>query len=206
MIICTNFECRAWSCCLVVSNSFATPWTIACQAPLCMGLPKLEYWSGLPFPSPGFLPDPGIELASPALAHRIFITEPPEKPTELGSMCMFIYNIYTYICIYTHTHIHVYIHTYTHTHTPINCQIDGGYRNLQHSILFPCTSFQEISSHQPNTMNHVIQNNFTYSSSLYTRDHKMCTLLSAISIIHTMPLRYILVIEHSSKLNIDCSI
>ena len=50
---------------------FVTPWTAACQAPLSMGFPRQEYWSGLPFPSPGDLPDPGIEsvtLVSPALA------------------------------------------------------------------------------------------------------------------------------------------
>ena len=46
---------------------FATPWTIAYQAPLSMGLPRQEYWNGLPFPSPGDLPDPGIEPVSPAL-------------------------------------------------------------------------------------------------------------------------------------------
>ena len=40
---------------------FATPWTIACQAPLSMAFPRQEYWTGLPFPSPGDLPDPGIE-------------------------------------------------------------------------------------------------------------------------------------------------
>ena len=45
---------------------FATPWTVACQAPLSMGFPRRKYWSGLPFPSPGDLPDAGIELASPA--------------------------------------------------------------------------------------------------------------------------------------------
>ena len=45
---------------------FATPWTVACQAPLSMGFPRQEYWSGLPFPTPGNLPNPGIELASPA--------------------------------------------------------------------------------------------------------------------------------------------
>ena len=47
-----------------------TSWTVACQAPLSMGFSRQEYWSGLPFPSPGNLPDPGIEpksLASPAL-------------------------------------------------------------------------------------------------------------------------------------------
>ena len=43
---------------------FATPWTVACQAPLSMGFSRQEYWSGLPFPSPGDLPDPGIKPAS----------------------------------------------------------------------------------------------------------------------------------------------
>ena len=46
---------------------FATPWTIAYQAPLSMGFSGQEYWSGLPFPSPGDLPNPGIEARSPAL-------------------------------------------------------------------------------------------------------------------------------------------
>ena len=54
---------------------FASPWTIAYQAPPSMGFSRQEYWSGLPFPSPGDLPDPGIEstsLTSPALAGRFF--------------------------------------------------------------------------------------------------------------------------------------
>ena len=46
---------------------FANPWTVAYQAPLSMGFSRQEYWSGLPFPSPGDLPDPGIEPWSPAL-------------------------------------------------------------------------------------------------------------------------------------------
>ena len=56
---------------------FATPWTVALQAHLSMGFSKQEYWSGLPFPSPGDLPNPGIKhapLASPALAGRFFST------------------------------------------------------------------------------------------------------------------------------------
>ena len=62
---------------------FVTPSTVARQAPLSMGSSRQEYWSGLPFPSPRDLPDPGIELispASPALAGGFFTTEPPEKP------------------------------------------------------------------------------------------------------------------------------
>ena len=51
----------------VVSDSFATLWTTALQAPLSMGFPRQEYWSGLPFPSPGTLPGPGIDLVFPAL-------------------------------------------------------------------------------------------------------------------------------------------
>ena len=46
---------------------FATPWTVACQAPLSLGFSRQEYWSGLSFPSPGDLPDPGIESGSPTL-------------------------------------------------------------------------------------------------------------------------------------------
>jgi len=49
-----------------VSYSFVTSWTVACQTPLSTGFPRQEYWSGLPLPSPGDLPDPGIEPASPA--------------------------------------------------------------------------------------------------------------------------------------------
>ena len=61
----------------------STPEELACQAPLFMGFPRQEYWSGLPFPPPGDLPDPGIELVSPALAGGFFTTEPPGKPTVL---------------------------------------------------------------------------------------------------------------------------
>ena len=59
---------------------FATLWTVACQAPLSMGFSRQEYRSGLPFLSPGDLPDPGIEPMSPALAGGFFTTEPPGTP------------------------------------------------------------------------------------------------------------------------------
>ena len=53
--------------CQVISDSFATPWTVPHQAPLSTGFTRWEYWSGLPVSFPGDLPDPGIEPASPAL-------------------------------------------------------------------------------------------------------------------------------------------
>ena len=55
--------------------TLATPWTAACQAPLSIGFSKQEYWSGLPFPSPQDLPDPGIEPGSPALQADSLLTE-----------------------------------------------------------------------------------------------------------------------------------
>ena len=58
----------------VMSDSFATPWTVARQPPLSMGFPRQEYWSGLPFPSPGSLPNSGIEPVSPALEGGFFTT------------------------------------------------------------------------------------------------------------------------------------
>ena len=59
---------------------FVTPWTVARQAPLSTGFPRQECWSGLPFPSLGDLPDPGINPEFPALAGRYFTTKPPGKP------------------------------------------------------------------------------------------------------------------------------
>ena len=64
---------------------FVTPWTVAHQAPPSMGFSRKEYWSGLPFPSPGDLPNPGIEPGSPALQVDALTTEVPGKP---------------YICVY----------------------------------------------------------------------------------------------------------
>ena len=59
---------------------FVTPWTVAHQALAFMGFSRQEYWSGLPLPSPGDLPDPGIESGSPALKADALLSEPPGKP------------------------------------------------------------------------------------------------------------------------------
>ena len=59
---------------------FATPWTVGHQAPLSMEFSRQEYWSGLPFPSPGFLPDSGIEPGSPALQADALPSDPPGNP------------------------------------------------------------------------------------------------------------------------------
>ena len=64
-------------------QGFETPWTVASQAPLSMEFTRQEYWSGLPFATPGDLPDPGIELTSLALAGGFLTTEPPGKPNPM---------------------------------------------------------------------------------------------------------------------------
>ena len=68
------FACSVTRLCPTLCNP------IACQSPLSMGFSRKQYWGGLPFPSPGALPDPGIELTSPALAGGFFTTEPPGSP------------------------------------------------------------------------------------------------------------------------------
>ena len=78
-----------YMCCQPLSHVqlFATPWTIARQPPLSVGFPREEYWRGLPFPTPGDLPDPGIEpesLVSLALAGGFFTTELLGKPLQEG--------------------------------------------------------------------------------------------------------------------------
>ena len=63
---------------------FATPWTVAYQASPSLGFSREEYWSGLPFPSPGDLPDPGIEPGPPALEADALTSEPPGSCGWMG--------------------------------------------------------------------------------------------------------------------------
>ena len=75
--------CGACMCVLshwIMSDSFVTSCTVAGHPPMSIGCSRQEYWSGLPFPPPGDLPDPGIEPPSPTLAGGFFITEPGGKP------------------------------------------------------------------------------------------------------------------------------
>ena len=78
------WDCNCSVCMLSHVWLFATPWTVVHQAPLSMGFPRKEYWSGLPCPPPGHLPDPGIKPTSPvfpALAGGIFTMEQPGNVT-----------------------------------------------------------------------------------------------------------------------------
>ena len=74
-----NVNVKSLSCVRLL----ATPWTVAYQAPLSLGFSRQEYWSGLPFPSPGDLPDPGIEPWSPALQADAFTTRATREVNNL---------------------------------------------------------------------------------------------------------------------------
>ena len=63
-----------------------TLWTVARQAPLSMGFSRQEYWSGLPFPSSGDLPDPGIKPGAPTLQADALTSEPPGKPNSFSTI------------------------------------------------------------------------------------------------------------------------
>ena len=69
--------------CLILCD----PWTVAYQAPLSVGFPRQEYWSGLPFSSLGYLPNPGTEPRSAALQADFLPSEPPGKPRKVHSKC-----------------------------------------------------------------------------------------------------------------------
>ena len=87
-VIWTFCCCKCHSVCVCAQlfshvQLFAAPWTVACQGPLSMEFSRQEYWSGLPFPPPRNLPEPGMKLsslASPALTGKFFTTGPPGKP------------------------------------------------------------------------------------------------------------------------------
>ena len=83
-------QCYVSFCCYLVIklylNSFATPWTVACQASLSMEFSRQEHWNGLPFSSPGDCPDPRMELLSPVLTGGVLTTESPEKPKLVSAV------------------------------------------------------------------------------------------------------------------------
>ena len=107
-------------CCLVVSNSFVTLWTAGCQALLSMRFPRQEYLSGLPFPSPGDLPNSGTELMSLALqadslplSHQgsplhthTYILRMPRRMDLKIHMCGVCVCVCVCICVYIHTYVY----------------------------------------------------------------------------------------------------
>ena len=105
---------------------FVAPWAAPCQAPLSTGFPRQEYWSGLPFPSPGDLPDPGMKSVSPALVGRFFTTDSPAKPSLLG--IPYLSNV---ICQGLVTFFQKFI-------LNVTSSMPSWPRSLFHTCMFPC--------------------------------------------------------------------
>ena len=107
----TRHRIRIWSLSSVVKvkvkllshvRLFVTPWTVAYQASPSMGFSRQEYWSGLPFPSPVDLPDPGIKPGSPALQADALPSEPPGKP-----------NVYLKVKVKSLSHVQLFVTPWT---------------------------------------------------------------------------------------------
>ena len=131
-----TWSCRVWL--------FVTLWTVACQAPLSVGLSRQEYWGGLSCPPPGDLPDPGIKTASSAtptlqadstlLSHRgspIRITTLPQNISSLGHSPKYIH---TYIHIYIYIYVYVWYFCYCLAtklcltlRNPMDCSLPGSF-------------------------------------------------------------------------------
>ena len=92
--ICKKYKWFIWYVCVLSHFSyvqlFVTPWTVANQAPLSMGFPRQEYWSGLQCPPPGDLPHLGIEPRFPALQMDSLSSEPPWKPKNTGTGSLYL--------------------------------------------------------------------------------------------------------------------
>ena len=98
-----NPVCMLSSVCL-----FATPWTVARQAPLSLGFSRQEYWSGLPFLPPGDPPNPRIGPMSPALGGRFFTTELPGKPQVISGISKFWNQLTNALINYKQVLAHIY--------------------------------------------------------------------------------------------------
>ena len=106
---------------------FATLWTVAHQAPLSMEISRQEYWSGLPFPSPGDLPNPEIESGSPALQADSLLSEPPGKPP-------------TYPASFLYAHLLSNLND-THLVTGPRVSVLSHLRVFAHTALCGCSAF-----------------------------------------------------------------
>ena len=134
MINITSYGQQAMHVCMQSSFScvwlFATLWTIAHQAPLSMGFSRQEYWSGLPCPPPGTLPDPGIEpvsLMSPALAGRFSTTSTTWEAQHAIIICKWDLHFFLFFCLVI-------------SHSPLNDRwswerIGEAEKNIYHGIL-----------------------------------------------------------------------
>ena len=128
-----------------------TPWTVACQAPLSIGFPRQEYWSGLLFPSPGDLPDSRIEPESPALASTFFTTESPGKPQHVDVQFGSVVQSFSRVCLFATpwTAVHQASLSITNSWSllklmPLESEIPSNHLILCHPLLLPPSIFPSV--------------------------------------------------------------
>ena len=138
---------------------FATQWAVAHQSPPFMEFARQEYWSGLPFPSPGDLPNPGVKPRSPALQADALPSEPPGPCCHKWKHFFLFYdwvifhpamkkNKYAIFHICTHTHVYVYVYTHTHTHCIFFTQSSGdGYLCCLQVLAIKSSAVMNIGVH-----------------------------------------------------------
>ena len=97
---------------------FATPWTVACQAPPSRASSRQVYWSGLPFPSPGDLPNPGIKPRDPALQTASSPSEPKGKPLYVPYVYPYLHQLYNLLALLPLSSVSFFSHHLLH-HTSI---------------------------------------------------------------------------------------
>ena len=102
-------------CCLVAQSCliFAIPWTVTCQASLSVGFCRQEYWSGLPFPPPQYLPDPGIKPASPELTGELSTLSYLGMPCNSIVVLKFLFRVHNVMISCTYTFWNE-VYSYTH--------------------------------------------------------------------------------------------
>ena len=138
------------ACMLSPVQLLVTPWTAAHQTLLSIAFSRQEYWSGLPFPSPRDLPNPGIEPASPASASKFFITEPPGKPRQTFRQSQF-YNRFFFLCLMTRQSPSLSIsppkHNLNLASAPVHYRTDQSHSSYTHGPLLGWTQFDGL--HHP---------------------------------------------------------
>ena len=120
-MVCADVLSRGWL--------FATPWTVACQAPLVMELSRQEYWNGLPFPTPTWfvLNRFHVWVRSLSLSDLFHLAKYPKVCCKWQDFILFygwiIFCLYVYIYTYIYTHTYTHIHTHTQIHTTFSLSV-----------------------------------------------------------------------------------
>ena len=129
----------------VVSDFSVTPWTVACQAPLSVEFLRQEYWSELPFPSPGDLPNPGVKPWSPTLQADSLPSEPPGKPQREMRKTVYLSHLMVTLASHRHTRKGATVLNYSITHWKL---IKSGLSQLNPLRTYVCKGAPSLATYE----------------------------------------------------------